>query len=145
MAAEDPVSDQDLSPHGAPLDGLTLPSDSELQPRLPGQQLRNARRPRTFRVGDIRRRLQQERSEALDIRDPIAIRKAGERFEAIMEALMEFPDDIRVDPWNQTVGVSQAAKALGFTAREVRTLIRAGKLPARKVKNEWKIPLNAVL
>lgn len=142
MSAEDPVSDQGHSLDGAALSGSAPLGDAES--RANGPQ-RAPRRPRTFRVGDIRRRLQQERSEALDIRDPIAIRKAGERFEAIIEVLLEFADDIRIDPWNQTVGVSQAAKALGFTAREVRTLIRAGKLPARKVKNEWKIPLNAVL
>jgi hypothetical protein len=59
--------------------------------------------------------------------------------------LAEFNDDARIDPWAVTVGVSQAAKMLGFNVREVRSLIRIGRLPARKQKNEWRIPLGAVL
>jgi hypothetical protein len=96
-------------------------------------------------VGDIRRRAALERREALDTREPLAIRFAGERYEVIGEVLAEYSDDARIDPWAITVGVSQAAKMLGFNAREVRSLIRVGRLPARKHKNEWRIPLEAVL
>lgn len=96
-------------------------------------------------VADIRRYLLSERREALETRDPIAIKKSGDRFDAISEILQEFPPDARIDIWAVSVGVSQAAKALGFNSREIRSLIRTGKIPARKVKNEWKIPLEVVL
>ncbi|MCS6801202.1 MAG: helix-turn-helix domain-containing protein [Chloroflexota bacterium] len=98
-----------------------------------------------LRVGDIRRRIAYERREALDTREPLAIRFAGERYEVLSEVLADYSDDARIDPWAVTVGVSQAAKMLGFNVREVRSLIRLGRLPARKQKNEWRIPLDAVL
>ena len=104
-----------------------------------------SRRAGKLRVGDIRRRAAYERREALDTREPLAIRFAGERYEVIGEVLADYRDDAQIDPWAVTVGVSQAAKMLGFNAREVRSLIRLGRLPARKVKNEWRIPLDAVL
>lgn len=103
------------------------------------------RRTSRFRAGDIRRRLGYERVEALDTRDPIAIRFAGERYEVIRDALADLPDEARIDPWAVTIGVSQAARVLGFNGREIRSLIRLGRLPARKVRNEWRIPLEAVL
>ncbi|MCS7001569.1 MAG: helix-turn-helix domain-containing protein [Dehalococcoidia bacterium] len=108
----------------------------------PARYRRPATRPR---VGDIRRAINAERQEALDLREPLAIRYAGERWDVITEALKGLDDDARLEPWSVTVGVSAAAKALGFNAREIRALIRAGRLPARKVKNEWRIPLDALL
>ncbi|MFN8534504.1 MAG: helix-turn-helix domain-containing protein [Dehalococcoidia bacterium] len=96
-------------------------------------------------MGDLRRRATSERSEALDTREPLAIRFAGERYEVLAEVLGEYADDARIDPWSITIGVSQAAKMLGFNGREIRSLIRIGRLPARKQKNEWRIPLEAVL
>ena len=103
------------------------------------------RRVGKVRVGDLKRRIAAERQEALDTREPLAIRFAGERYEVVHEVLASYPDDARIDPWQVTVGVSQAAKMLGFNAREVRSLIRLGRLPARKQNNEWRIPLEAVL
>jgi hypothetical protein len=122
--------------------------DESGQPPPPetGQRGRSPhRRGGRIRVGDVRRRAVFERREALDTRDPIAIRYAGERYEVLVETLGQYPDEARIDPWAITVGVSQAAKMLGFNGREIRSLIRVGRLPARKQKNEWRIPLEAVL
>ena len=56
---------------------------------------------------------------------------SSERYEAIVEILQDAPDDFRLEPWSITIGVAQAARMLGFNGREVRSLIRIGKLPAR--------------
>lgn len=97
------------------------------------------------RAGDIRDLLRWEQRTAIETRDPLAIRKMTDRHRAFTEVLEGLPDDATVDRWAVTVGVSQAARALGFTAWQVRQMIREGKLPARKVENEWRIPLGAVL
>lgn len=89
--------------------------------------------------------LRSEQRTAVETRDPLVIRKMTDRYRAIHEVLDGLPDDAVVDLWSTVVGVSQAARALGFTAWQVRQMIREGKLQARKVGNEWRIPLAAVL
>lgn len=96
-------------------------------------------------AGEIRELLRWEQRTAVDTRDPLAIRKMTDRYRAIDEVLEGLPDDSLVDVWAVMVGVSQAARALGFTAWQIRQMIREGKLQARKVGNEWRIPLAAVL
>ena len=44
-------------------------------------------------VGEVRRMVQQDRAEALATRDPIAIRLAHGRWNAIEQALGDRPDD----------------------------------------------------
>ncbi|MBI3969384.1 MAG: hypothetical protein HY329_27385 [Chloroflexi bacterium] len=82
---------------------------------------------------------------ALDTRDPLVIRKTADRCKTLLEVLDGLDDDVEVDPKSMTVGVSQAARALGFTAWQIRQMIREGKLPARKLENEWRIALGMVL
>lgn len=96
-------------------------------------------------AGEIRELLRTEQRTAVETRDPLVIRKMTDRYRAISEVLEGVADDAAVDLWATTVGVSQAARALGFTAWQVRQMIREGKLQARKVGNEWRIPLGAVL
>lgn len=138
--SDEPTLDVDDSADQAARSLTEPPARSDGQAPVP-----RPRRHAKLRVGDIRRRIAYERREALDTREPLAIRFAGERYEVLAEVLAEFNDDARIDPWAVTVGVSQAAKMLGFNVREVRSLIRIGRLPARKQKNEWRIPLGAVL
>lgn len=82
---------------------------------------------------------------ALDTRDPLAIRRAGDRYKAINEALKGLAPEAEVDPQSFTLGVREAAKALGHSVREVRAMARQRQLPTRYVGNELRIPLAAVL
>jgi excisionase family DNA binding protein len=81
---------------------------------------------------------------ALDTRDPLAIRYTGDRYEVIADVLASFGDDADVDLDSITLGISQAAKALGYTPYHVREMIKQRKLLAHKVNNQWRIPLRLV-
>ena len=98
-----------------------------------------------LRVEDIRALLNRERYEALAVRDPIAIAQAAERFNTLDAVLAEIPADEVMDLYKPLLSVSQAAKLLGYKPKEVRRLLGQGKISGKKVNNEWRIPLKAVL
>lgn len=96
-------------------------------------------------VAELRNFLHQERVEALASRDPIAIRLAGGRWNALQYVLAERRDDDLIDLGTATVGVKLAAEALGYTPQQVRKLIRERRLAAQKQGDQWHIPLRALL
>lgn len=98
-----------------------------------------------MRVEDVLDFVNRERHEALAVRDPIAIALASERYNTIATALAEFPPNETLDLYRPLLSVSQAAKLLGYNAKEVRRLLGQGKLSGKKVNNQWRIPLKAVL
>jgi excisionase family DNA binding protein len=98
-----------------------------------------------MRVSDIRILLNQERYEALDVRDPIAIAQASERFNTLDAVLAAMPADEVLDLYRPLLSVSQASKLLGYKPKEVRRLLGQGKISGKKVGNEWRVPLKAVL
>jgi excisionase family DNA binding protein len=98
-----------------------------------------------MRVADIRKLLNSERYEALDVRDPIAIAQAAERFNTLDAALANFAAEDVLDLYKPLLSVSQAAKLLGYKPKEVRRLLGQGKISGKKVGSEWRIPLKAVL
>ena len=98
-----------------------------------------------MRVADIRAQLNKERYEALDVRDPIAIAQAAERFNVLDAVLAELPTEEMMDLYKPLLSVSQAAKLLGYKPKEVRRLLGQGKISGKKVGNEWRVPLKAVL
>jgi excisionase family DNA binding protein len=98
-----------------------------------------------LRIKEIVALVEREREEALAVRDPIAISLASERYNTISDAVKEFPADEVVDLYRPFLSVSQAAKILGYNAKEVRRLLGQGKLSGKKVNNQWRIPLKAVL
>ncbi len=98
-----------------------------------------------MRVEDIRALLNEERYEALAVRDPIAIARASERFNILDAILANFSPTEVMDLYRPLLSVSQAAKLLGYNPKEVRRLLGQGKISGRKVGNEWRIPLKAVL
>ncbi|MCL4466464.1 MAG: helix-turn-helix domain-containing protein [Chloroflexi bacterium] len=98
-----------------------------------------------MRVGEIKERLLRERGIALDTRDPLAIRRAGDRYKAIAIALADRSDTAEVDPNELTLNLRDAAKALGHSVREVRQLAYDRRLPSRRVGSELRIPLVALL
>lgn len=98
-----------------------------------------------MRVAEIRALLNKERYEALDVRDPIAIAQAAERYNTLDGALAGYPPDEVLDLYKPLLSVSQAAKLLGYKPKEVRRLLGQGKISGKKVGSEWRIPLKAVL
>jgi len=89
--------------------------------------------------------LNQERRLALDARDPMAIAYAAERYNTILGLLDEGQDGETIDLFKPVLSVSQAAKVLGYNAKDLRRLLGQGKVSGRKVGSEWRIPLRAVL
>jgi excisionase family DNA binding protein len=98
-----------------------------------------------LRVEEIIGIVNRERHEALDVRDPIAIAMAAERYNTLAEVLKEHDPHEVLDLYKPLLSVSQAAKILGYNAKEVRRLLGQGKLSGKKVNNQWRIPLKAVL
>jgi len=98
-----------------------------------------------MRVAEIRALLNKERYEALDVRDPIAIAQAAERFNTLDAMLATIPPDEMMDLYRPFLSVSQAAKLLGYKPKEIRRLLGQGKISGKKVGSEWRIPLKAVL
>ena len=96
-------------------------------------------------IAQIRALLNRERYEALAVRDPIAIARAAERYSVFEDLLGTLSDHEVVDLYKPLLSVSQAAKFLGYKPKEVRRLLGQGKLSGKKVGNEWRIPLKAVL
>ena len=98
-----------------------------------------------MRISDIRSMLNRERYEALDVRDPLAITQAAERYSVLDTVISAIPDGEVMDLYKPLLSVSQAAKLLGYKPKEVRRLLGQGKISGKKVGSEWRIPLKAVL
>jgi len=98
-----------------------------------------------MKVSEIRAMLNQERYEALDVRDPIAIDKAAERYTVIDAVLETMPESETLDLYKPLLSVSQAARLLGYKPKEIRRLLGQGKISGKKMSGEWRIPLKAVL
>ncbi|MDA8217701.1 MAG: hypothetical protein M0Z94_08815 [Dehalococcoidales bacterium] len=98
-----------------------------------------------LRVRDVIDRLLQERSVALDTRDPLAIRRAGDRYKTIVDALDGLDPAAEIDPDTFTLSLRQAAKISGRTLREFRAMAYQNKMPTRRVGGELRVPLSAVL
>jgi excisionase family DNA binding protein len=98
-----------------------------------------------LRVAEIRALLNKERYEALDVRDPVAIAQAAERYNTLDAVLAPLPADELMDLYRPLLSVSQAARLLGYKPKEIRRLLGQGKISGKKMGNEWRIPLKAVL
>jgi hypothetical protein len=124
------------------------PASAAPAPAAPGRKKRRGTaqpRARRFPLArEVREQLRRERQMALDTRDPLAIRLALDRYDVITAVLEGFSDDAEVDLDSITLGISQAAKALGYTPFQVREMIKQRKLAAHKVNNQWRIPLRLV-
>ncbi len=104
-----------------------------------------SRLPARMTRGQLDAYLKQERSIALDARDPLAISYAAERYTTISAVLQELSEGDLLDLSKPLLTVSQAAKILGYNAKEVRRLLGQGKIAGRKMGSEWRVPLRAVL
>jgi len=106
---------------------------------------KNSKLPPQLTLTEVQALVERERHEALAVRDPIAIALAAERFNTLATILADLPAQEAVDLYRPLLTVSQTAKMLGYNAKEVRRLLGQGKIAGRKVGNEWRIPLWAVL
>jgi hypothetical protein len=99
------------------------------------------------KAGVVRHRMEQERGEALAVRDPLAISNSSERYKVIEEALAAYRDEQDIDLDKVYLSASQAARMLGYKSREIHLLLRQHKLVGYKEKNskEWRVPLAACL
>ena len=98
-----------------------------------------------LKVSEVRALLNRERYEALDVRDPIAIEKAAERYSVLDSVLATLPEGDVLDLYKPMLSVSQTARLLGYKPKEIRRLLGQGKISGKKVSGEWRIPLKAVL
>jgi len=98
-----------------------------------------------MQAAELRKLAQEGRVEALDTRDPIAIRMAHGRWQAVEHILADTPDDEIIDLSKTAVGVKVAADALGCTPQQIRKLIRERRLSAHKEGDQWRIPIRALL
>ncbi len=98
-----------------------------------------------MRVGEVKRRLEIERQQALESRDPLAIRLAGERHKVINQALDDLPEDAEINPDELTVDLTLATRALGHSRKQMRQLINEGKIPSKHVDHKVRIPLGVLL
>ncbi len=98
-----------------------------------------------MKVSEIRAQLNRERYEALDVRDPIAIEKAAERYSVLDAVLVTLPEGETLDLYKPMLSVSQAARLLGYKPKEIRRLLGQGKISGKKMSGEWRIPLKSVL
>jgi hypothetical protein len=89
--------------------------------------------------------MMRERAAALDTRDPLAIRRAGDRYKVVADALGRLDPGSEVDPSTYMIGMKEAAKALGISVREARVMARERKLPVRFAGNDLRVPLAAIL
>jgi len=101
----------------------------------------------TVKVRAVRQRVEQERREALAVRDPLAISYASERYKVIEEVFADYADEQSVDPERVYLSASEAARMLGYKSREIHLLLRLHRLVGHKDRagKEWKVPLSACL
>ncbi|MHB1133975.1 MAG: hypothetical protein ACYC4L_16535 [Chloroflexota bacterium] len=98
-----------------------------------------------MKVKELRERLMHERGAALDTRDPLAIRRAGDRYKAVASVIDDLDDEMEIDPDRLTVCLREAARALGHSVRETRELVFARQLPSHRYGKELRVPLSALL
>ncbi len=82
-----------------------------------------------------------ERQLALDTRDPLAMRRAGERYRVILKAVESMPAPSRVDPRQVEIPLNQAAYALGLKTHEARRLALQRGLPVTGSGRQARLPL----
>jgi hypothetical protein len=106
---------------------------------------RKARLNTKVPAGQVRQAVARERESALAVRDPIAIARAGERYKVVAEVLAGVADDEEINLAHIALTVSQAGRALGYSPKEIRRLIRAGNIAAEKRDNQWWVSVKEVL
>lgn len=98
-----------------------------------------------MRAHELLERMLRERAAALDTRDPLAIRRAGDRYKVVADALAKVDPATEIDPATYTISLKEAAKALGVSIREARTMAHERKLPTRYNGKDLCVPLAAIL
>jgi excisionase family DNA binding protein len=95
-----------------------------------------------MRVGVLRERLTAALETAMRTREADAIGLTADRTKAMAVALAGLADDAEVEPATLSLSTRAAAIVLGFHPEHVRRLIRAGRLPARRVGGDYRLALD---
>jgi excisionase family DNA binding protein len=92
-----------------------------------------------MRAGTLRRRLVAAVDAAVRTRGPDAIALTADRAKVTAAALAGLPDDANVVLAELELPTRTAATVLGFHPEHVRRLVRAGRLPARRVGGDLRV------
>ena len=92
-----------------------------------------------MRAGTLRRRLVAALEAAMRTRGPEAISLTADRVKATASAIAGLPDDADVVTGELELSTGAAASVLGFHPEHVRRLVRAGRLPARRVGGDYRL------
>lgn len=95
-----------------------------------------------MRAATLRRRLLTALGAAMRTGGPEAIALAADRAKITAAAISGMPDDADVVPAELELGTRDAATVLGFHPEHVRRLVRGGRLPARRVGGDYRLPLD---
>ena len=95
-----------------------------------------------MRVALLRRQLVAALETAMRTREADAIALPADRTKAMAVALAGLPDDAEVDVERLELPTRAAASVLGFHPEHVRRLIRAGRLPARRVGGDYRLAVD---
>ena len=92
-----------------------------------------------MKAGVLRRQLAIAIEAALRTREAEAIAVTADRTKAMGVALAGVADDAEVEIATLELSTGLAATVLGFHPEHVRRLIRAGRIPARRVGGDYRI------
>jgi excisionase family DNA binding protein len=95
-----------------------------------------------MKVGLLRERIASALDAAMRTREADAIALTADRTKAMGVALAGMPEDGEVEPASLDLSTRAAAVVLGFHPEHVRRLIRGGRLRARRVAGDYRIPLD---
>jgi excisionase family DNA binding protein len=94
------------------------------------------------RVGLLRERLASGLTAAMRTREASAIALTADRTKAMAVAMAGLPEDAEIEVGELELSTRLAATVLGFHPEHVRRLIRTGRLSARRVGGDYRIPVD---
>jgi excisionase family DNA binding protein len=95
-----------------------------------------------MKVGLLRERLSAALETAMRTREASAIALTADRAKAMAVALAGLPDDAEVEIEGLELSTRAAATVLGFHPEHVRRLIRTGRVRARRVGGDYRLPVD---
>ncbi|HEX5040011.1 MAG TPA: helix-turn-helix domain-containing protein [Candidatus Limnocylindria bacterium] len=92
-----------------------------------------------MKAGVLRRQLAAAVEAALRTREAEAIAVTADRAKAMGVAMSGVADDAEIEVAGLELSTRMAATVLGFHPEHVRRLIRAGRIPARRIGGDYRI------
>jgi excisionase family DNA binding protein len=92
-----------------------------------------------MKAGELRGRVVEALSAAMQAGDSKAIARAADRAKAVGVALLGRPQDDEVDTGDLSLSTTAAASVLGYHPEHVRRLVRSGRLTARRQGGDYRL------